>query len=82
MKNSMEITLSELPLNSLGYISKINCNENIKRRLLDLGLIENSKIIPVLVSPFGNSISNVISFASLAIVPAKFMYINIFPLVL
>ena len=55
MKNSMEITLSELPLNSLGYISKINCNENIKRRLLDLGLIENSKIIPVLISPFGNS---------------------------
>lgn len=54
MKNSMEITLSELPLNSPGYISKINCNGNIKRRLLDLGLIENSKIIPVLVSPFGN----------------------------
>ena len=51
MKNSMEITLSELPLNSLGYISKINCNENIKRRLLDIGLTSGTSVECVLESP-------------------------------
>lgn len=44
-------TLDTLPLNTEGLIEKLNCTENIKRRLLDLGLIEGSSIIPVLVSP-------------------------------
>ncbi len=44
-------TLDTLPLNTEGFIKNINCTENIKRRLLDLGLIEGSSIIPVLVSP-------------------------------
>ncbi len=44
-------TLNDLPLNTKGYIQKLNCHGNIRRRLLDLGLVEGSPIIPVLVSP-------------------------------
>lgn len=44
-------TLNDLPINNLGYIKDINCNENIKRRLLDLGLIKGTKICPILISP-------------------------------
>lgn len=40
MKKRQKITLNKLPLNKEGYIYDINCNSNIKRRLLDLGLIK------------------------------------------
>ena len=33
------MTLYELPLNTIGIIEKINCADNIRRRLLDLGLV-------------------------------------------
>ena len=44
-------TLDDLPLNHFGIIREIFCTENMKRRLLDLGLIKGTKISPVLVSP-------------------------------
>lgn len=43
--------LTQLPLNQKGEIRKIDCQGNIKRRLLDLGLIQGTKIVPVLISP-------------------------------
>jgi Fe2+ transport system protein FeoA len=46
-----EKTLDELPLNTKGYIKKLNCNGNIRRRLLDLGFVEGACITPVLISP-------------------------------
>lgn len=45
------VTLTNLPLNQKGIINKLNCNGNIRRRLLDLGLIKGSSITPVLISP-------------------------------
>lgn len=45
------MTLSDLPLNKTGIITSLNCSENIKRRLLDLGLIEGTSVTPLLVSP-------------------------------
>ena len=45
------IALSDLPLNKTGTIVNLKCTENIKRRLLDLGLIEGTQITPLLVSP-------------------------------
>lgn len=54
MKDLQKTTLNKLPLNKIGYICDINCSSNIKRRLLDLGLIKDSKIIPVLDSPLKN----------------------------
>lgn len=47
-------TLNELPLNTKGYIENLNCVENIKRRLLDLGLVKGATITPVLISPSGD----------------------------
>lgn len=44
-------TLNDLPLNTKGYIKKLNCMGNIRRRLLDLGLVEGASITPVLISP-------------------------------
>ena len=49
MENKIN-TLNDLPLNKYGYIKCLKCNDNIKRRLLDLGLIEGTLICPVLVS--------------------------------
>lgn len=44
------IDLNELPLNTKGYIERVECEEDIKRRLLDLGLVKGAEIKPVLVS--------------------------------
>ncbi len=49
-----EKSLNELKMGEIGKISKIIGEETIKRRLLDLGLIEGTKIKPVLISPSGD----------------------------
>ncbi len=46
--------LDELNLHEKGEIIDIKCEDNIKRRLLDLGLVKGTKITPVLVSPSGD----------------------------
>lgn len=45
------IDLNKLPLNKIGTIKQVECEGNIKRRLLDMGLVKGTKIVPVLVSP-------------------------------
>ncbi len=45
------MTLNDLPLYTKGYIKKLNCIGNVRRRLLDLGFVEGACITPVLVSP-------------------------------
>ena len=42
--------LSTVKLNNTVIIHSITCKENIKRRLLDLGLCENTKITPIFKS--------------------------------
>lgn len=51
------MNLSELPLNAVGIVDKLNCNENIRRRMLDLGLIKGTKIMPVFKSPSGDPVA-------------------------
>ena len=51
------MTLYELPLNSTGIIDNLNCSGNTRRRLLDLGLIKGTKIVPVFKSPSGDPIA-------------------------
>lgn len=46
--------LGQIALNQTAYIDSIECEENIKRRLLELGLIQGTKIKPVLKSPLGD----------------------------
>lgn len=45
------INLNQLVLNKIGIIKDIKCEETIKRRLLDMGLVKGTKIVPVLTSP-------------------------------
>lgn len=45
------INLSQLPLNRNGSIQELRCEGNIRRRLLDLGLVKGTNITPVLISP-------------------------------
>ena len=47
-------TLNEIPLNQKVYIEDLNCIGNIRRRLLDLGLVKGAIITPVLDSPMHN----------------------------
>ncbi|MBE5821608.1 MAG: ferrous iron transport protein A [Clostridiales bacterium] len=49
-----KMSLNDLPLNTCGMVYNINCNCNIYRRLLDLGIVKNTKIVPVLKSPSGD----------------------------
>lgn len=48
------MTLNELKLNKTGFIKELKCDDGVKRRLLDLGLIEGTKITPIFVSPSGD----------------------------
>lgn len=48
------MNLSQLPLNTVGVINGLNCNGNIRRRLLDLGLVKGTKITPIFKSPSGD----------------------------
>lgn len=48
------MTLNELDLNKIGYIKNLNCIDNVKRRLLDLGLTKGTKIVPLFISPSGD----------------------------
>lgn len=49
----MKTSLNTIPLNQLVTINSLNCTGSIKRRLLDLGLIDGANIIPILQSPVG-----------------------------
>lgn len=51
------MTLNKLPLNSTGIVKHLYCNGNIKRRLLDLGIITNTPIKAVLKSPSGDPVA-------------------------
>ena len=51
------MNLYELPLNTVGIIDNLNCTGHIRRRMLDLGLIKGTKIIPVFKSPSGDPIA-------------------------
>ena len=51
------MNLYELPLNTVGIIDNLYCNDIIKRRMLDLGLIKGTKITPVFKSPSGDPIA-------------------------
>ena len=46
--------LNKIKLNNSVIIHSINCDENIKRRLLDLGLCENTRITPLFKSFSGD----------------------------
>lgn len=50
----MIITLNELPVGKYGVIKETNVSEAVKRRTLDLGMINGTKIKLLYKSPFGD----------------------------
>lgn len=51
------ITLDNLNINKYATIYSLNCNGNLRRRLLDLGLIKGTCIKALFKSPTGNPIA-------------------------
>lgn len=47
----MQNTLNNLPLGKTAKIQSLECSGSIRRRLLDLGLVKNTKVTPILKSP-------------------------------
>lgn len=50
-------TLNNLKLGEQGKINSLNCTGALRRRLLDLGLVKNTKITAMLKSPSGDPIA-------------------------
>ena len=74
----METTLNNLPINKIGIIKKINSKPEIKRRLLDLGMIENTIIKPIYKSPLKDPTAYLVrgSIIALRNEDSKNIYIN------
>ena len=53
----MQTTLDKLNLNTTANIESLDCTGSIRRRLLDLGLVNGTKITPVFISPFGDPVA-------------------------
>lgn len=54
LEKMKKIHLDELPLETTGMVDTLNCNGAIRRRLLDLGIVKGTKILPILKSPSGD----------------------------
>ena len=65
--NMKETCLNDIKLGSSCIIKKINLDGSIKRRLLDIGLIEGTKVENVLESPFKDPVAYLIRGAVIAI---------------
>jgi ferrous iron transport protein A len=71
------MNLYELPRSTVGIIDDVKCYENIRRRMLDLGLIKGTKIIPVFKSPSGDPIAYEIRKTLIAIRKEDSEYITL-----
>ncbi|MEG2351678.1 MAG: FeoA family protein [Bacilli bacterium] len=56
----MNITLDKLQVNKEGKIINIKNTSNVRRRLLDLGMIKESKIKALYHSPFNDPVAYLI----------------------
>ena len=52
-----KITLDKLDINKIATISNLDCKGDLRRRLLDLGLVNGTNIIAIFKSPMGNPIA-------------------------
>lgn len=65
MKDNL-ILLHELPISNIGIVKKLNLKGISRRRMLDLGLIEGTKVRLLRKSPCGDPISYEIRGAVIA----------------
>ena len=62
-----KIHLDNLPLETYGKVDTLNCDGAIRRRLLDLGIVKGTSIIPILKSPSGDPTAFVIRGSVIAL---------------
>ncbi len=74
-----KLTLDKLNINSSAIISSLECNGDLRRRLLDLGLVKGTTIKAIFTSPIGNPIAYEIRGTTIALrkEDSKFININI-----
>ena len=72
-------TLDKLDINNCAKISALNCNGNLRRRLLDLGLVNGTYVKALFRSPLGNPIAYEIRGTAIALrkEDSKFIEIKI-----
>lgn len=72
-----DTTLDKLDINKQAIISSLTCEGDLRRRLLDLGLIKGTNVKTVLISPMGNPIAYEIRGATIALRKEDSRFINI-----
>ncbi len=61
------IPLSELPMGSLGRVKKLNTQGVMRRRMLDLGLVGDTVVEALQISPSGDPVAYLIRGAVIAL---------------
>ncbi len=59
--------LDNLPLGTYGKVEVLNCKGAIRRRLLDLGIVKGTPIVPILKSPSGDPTAFIIRGSVIAL---------------
>ena len=75
----MYYTMADMKPGQIGYVTMIKCKNDIKRRLMDMGLIEKTKIECIMESPQGDPVAYKIRNTLVAIrkIDAKEIYIDV-----
>ncbi len=60
-------SLDRLPLGVTGIVEQVNCNENIKNRIFDFGIMKDSLVVPLFSSPFGDPCAYLVKNAVVAL---------------
>lgn len=64
---STEITLDKLPLGKAANVKSLISQGQARRRMLDLGIVDGTKIEPLYKSPSGNPVAYLIRGAVIAL---------------
>ncbi len=56
-----------LPIDKTAVINSVECRENLKNRIYDLGITENTEITPIYKSPFGDPTAYLVKNAIIAL---------------
>lgn len=67
MDNRNIISLNNLPIGKTGYVNSLISDGNERRRMLDLGVVPNTKIEALYKSPSGDPIAYFIRGAVIAL---------------
>lgn len=75
-----KLPLNMLPIEQAGIISSIKCKDSIINRIYDMGILENTVIMPLYRSPFGDPTAYLVKNAVIALRKKDSKYITVTPL--